>query len=259
MRYRLTGLSPTSQRAAPVATVTPAPATPEVTPPAATPPAAATPAIDVSKLTPEQLPQQVTLKIATEVADASGLKLKVDAGNRLKLVRIEGDQAVVSPGTSPFEGRVLISGTDLMEQLAANPSLATPNVTATDPGAPAEPATTAVTTAPEPTAITPPPAAVEPSPQEAAKPIVAVVNPADLVEVMKAHIRSGNIKEFSFEQVLEWKAEADEVIDGKTYKTGLVRYQAETIFGMKTIEAKAIIQDGTVVRWIWPKSGLEIK
>ena len=76
---------------------------------------------------------------------------------------------------------------------------------------------------------------------------------------MKQHIRSGAIKEFTFEQVLGWKAEADETINGETYQTGLVRYKADTIFGVKTIEAKALIQNGKVVRWVWPKSGMEIK
>ncbi|MEI6675960.1 MAG: hypothetical protein WCO57_12375 [Verrucomicrobiota bacterium] len=223
MRSQLTGLG-TVVPPAPVATPTtqstvPAPTLQAVTPSATTPPV-----IDLSQLTPSQLPSQVTLNVATEVADATGLKLKVDAGSRLKLVRIEGDQVVVSPGTSPFEGRVPISGTDLMEQLAANPPASAAPVT--DPNAATQPA----------------PAAT-----------------GDTVEVMKAHIRGGGIKEFTFEQVQDWQAGADEAIDGSTYQTGLVHYKAETVFGDKILEAKASIQDGKVVRWVWPKSNMEIK
>jgi len=81
----------------------------------------------------------------------------------------------------------------------------------------------------------------------------------DVVAVMKEHIRGGNIKEFQFSQVQGWKAEPDEVIDGETYQIGLIRYTAETIFGTKSIEAKALIKDGAVVKWIWPKSLMEIK
>ena len=76
---------------------------------------------------------------------------------------------------------------------------------------------------------------------------------------MQESIRTGQIKEFSFDQVLTWKADADETIDGKTYQIGLASYKAETIFGVKTIQAKALIKDGKVQRWIWPKSGMEIK
>jgi hypothetical protein len=140
MRYALTGLSPKAPQSKPGTSAAPQAAAPAVAvpaPPQVTPP----PVIDPTQLTSAQLPQQVTLKVATEVADASGLKLKVDAGSRLKLVRIEGDQVVVSPGTSPFEGRVSISGTDLMEQLAANPPVQATGGAATEPVAPvAQPA-----------------------------------------------------------------------------------------------------------------------
>jgi hypothetical protein len=76
---------------------------------------------------------------------------------------------------------------------------------------------------------------------------------------MQESVRTGQIKEFTFDQVLAWKAEADETIDGETYQTGLASYKAETIFGVKTIQAKALIKNGKVQRWIWPKSGMEIK
>ena len=77
---------------------------------------------------------------------------------------------------------------------------------------------------------------------------------------MKASIQAGEIKEFSFDQVLEWQpGEGTETIDGQGYQTGLASYKAETVFGVKTIQAKALIQGGKVVRWLWPKSGMEIK
>jgi hypothetical protein len=76
---------------------------------------------------------------------------------------------------------------------------------------------------------------------------------------MQDSVRTGQIKEFTFDQVLTWKAEADETIDGETYQTGLASYKAETIFGVKTIQAKALIKNAKVQRWIWPKSGMEIK
>jgi hypothetical protein len=82
---------------------------------------------------------------------------------------------------------------------------------------------------------------------------------ADLVQVMQASIDAGQIKEFTKAQVLSWTTSTDEIADGETYQIGLAAYKAETIFGIKTIQAKAMIQSGKVVRWIWPKSGMEIK
>ena len=264
LRYQLTGLSqivpvkPAATKAADVAVAAPS-SPPLAAPPAAVAPAAAPlattpPIIDLTKLTPAQLPAQVTLKVSTEVGDASGLKMKIDPGSRLTLVRVEGDQVVVSPGSSPFEGRVAVSGTDLMEQLEAKPPVAPadppPAVAspATDPAPPAvQPEPTPAATIQEPaTAVVP---AAEPAPSQA-----PAASSTDVVEVMKEHLRSGAIKEFKFEQVLEWKAAPDEVLGGASYQTGLVRYSTDTIFGVKTIEAKALMQAGKVVRWVWPKN-----
>ena len=75
---------------------------------------------------------------------------------------------------------------------------------------------------------------------------------------MQDSIRNGDIKEFKAEQVLEWKDSGPETIDGEDFETGLASYKAETIFGMKTIQAKALVKNGKVVRWIWPKSGMQI-
>ena len=82
---------------------------------------------------------------------------------------------------------------------------------------------------------------------------------AAIVRLMQDSVRSGQIEEFKFEQVLGWKAEGEEEVDGVSYQTGLAAYKAETIFGVKTIQAKALIKDGKVAKWIWPKSGMEIK
>jgi hypothetical protein len=77
---------------------------------------------------------------------------------------------------------------------------------------------------------------------------------------MRESIRNKEIKHFEFTQVQDWQAAADETIDGAVYQTGLVTYEGETLFfGVKTMQAKALIQNGKVVRWIWPKSGVQIE
>jgi hypothetical protein len=103
------------------------------------------------------------------------------------------------------------------------------------------------------------PAQLEPEPTPT--PIEPALSPApaDVVQVMQASIDAGQIKEFTKAQVVSWTTSTDEIADGETYQIGLAAYKAETIFGIKTIQAKAMIQSGKVVRWIWPKSGMEIK
>ena len=223
------------------------------------------PQIDVASLTAEQLPQRVLLNTDVKVSDAaSGVSMSIPAGNRVKLVRIEMGNVVVSPSDGPFLGLVAITDTDLLQQLAANPPIAAlPSVAS--PVVP--PATPAVAVVPEP--VIPPTGDSEepvvkipeptPAPAVDPAPVAVAAGPTDAVKAMQDSVKAAQIKEFTFDQVLDWKAEADEIVDGETYQTGLASYKAETIFGIKTIQAKALIKAGKVQRWIWPKSGMEIK
>jgi hypothetical protein len=110
----------------------------------------------------------------------------------------------------------------------------------------------------------------EPEPEPEPEPAVATaaeptapaatqLGPEEIIALMKSSISSKQITEFSLDQVNDWKAGEEESIDGSSYQTGTASYQAETIFGTKNIQAKALIQGGKVVRWIWPTSGLEIQ
>jgi hypothetical protein len=76
---------------------------------------------------------------------------------------------------------------------------------------------------------------------------------------MRQSLEKGEIKEFTVTQVKSWKAEPQETLEGSTYDVGTVTYEQETIFGLKTIIAKAYISNDKVDRWIWPKSGITIQ
>lgn len=121
---------------------------------------------------------------------------------------------------------------------------------------------------PEPTPEPPPVATNEEKMDEPAPKPEPIPEPAstggalsadDIVKVMQESIKSAQVKEFTFEQVLSWKPGEEEEVDGSKYQTGLAAYKAETIFGVKTIQAKALIKGGKVTKWIWPNSGMEIK
>ncbi len=200
----------------------------------------------VASLKPEQLPAKVTLKQSVEFsAPGAAQAMVMEAGTQATPVRVEGDELVVSlvPG-GPIEGRVAVMQTDLVELIGTAPP------------------------EPEPPVAEPPPVAgvdgemEEPEPEPAPEPTPQPSGDLDaeaIVKLMQDSIKAGEIKEFTFDQVLGWKAGEEEERDGVTYQTGLVAYKAETIFGVKTIQAQALIKDGGIVRWIWPKSGMEIK
>jgi hypothetical protein len=230
--------------------------------------------ISLEDLTSNQLPTHVVLLTEAKVSDpAAGIEMLIKAGNRVKLVSIDGKDVVISPGEGPFRGKVAITGTDLLQQIAANPPLpaaaplsslageseeptATPPVPPAPAPAPAPPPAPAPM--PEPTPAPIPEATPEPAPTSApAAP--AAAGSSDVVALMQKSIKAAQIKEFTFDQVLDWAAAPDEVVSGETYQTGVASYKAETIFGVKTIQAKALIKDGVLQRWIWPKSGMEIK
>jgi hypothetical protein len=82
---------------------------------------------------------------------------------------------------------------------------------------------------------------------------------ADVVRIMQESIRGGQIDEFDYDNVLSWDVGPPEILKGESFEIGTVSYKAETIFGLKTIMAKALIKNGKVQRWIWPESGMEIK
>lgn len=80
-----------------------------------------------------------------------------------------------------------------------------------------------------------------------------------VIKLMKESIQSGKITEFKVTQVTGWRVADPETVEGVNYQIGIATYPAETVFGTRSLEAKALIKDGKVVRWIRPKSGLEIK
>lgn len=227
------------------------------------------PDIDLSAIRPELLPDKVLVNVAVELIDPADTTstMQVAAGGRVKGLRIEGTDLIVGKGT--FEGKIAIRNTDLVQQLALNPPK--PAVPTPEPAPVPEPTPTPVpepvpAPAPVPTPIPEPapvprgesePEPVKPEPVPPTAP--TTLGDADIIKIMQESYRSGLIKEFVVDKAIGWKAIGEEKVDGETYLTGLVDYSAETIFGVKSVQAKALIKDGKVVKWISPKSGMEIK
>ena len=232
--------------------------------------------IDPAKLAPEQLPDTVVILKEAKLKDLTpGLTMTVEAGTELKLVRVSGNRVILRPGDQAYTFEFPIADTDLMHQLAENPP---PPVEpkpepAPEPEPTPEPEPAPVPAGdssdpmpePEPPVVETEPATMpEPEPEPEPEPAPAPEPepepaPADVVSIMKKSIGDGDVKEFTMEQVLDWKEGGVETLDGSSDQTGTLNYKAETIFGVREIQAKALISNGEVVRWIWPKSGMEIR
>lgn len=165
-----------------------------------------------------------------------------------------------APVAKPAAPAVVVDAPPPPLETAAAPTPVAPPaapVVATPEPAPAPEPEPAPAPQPEPAPVPAP--APEPEPEPVAPVVAAVQGPEEIVKLMQDSIRSKQIKEFGFDDVLTWKAGDEEEVDGEKYQTGVVTYKAATILGVKTIPAKALIQGGKVAKWIWPNTKTEIK
>ena len=79
------------------------------------------------------------------------------------------------------------------------------------------------------------------------------------IEVVKANILAGGVKEFKANQVNKHSFTDDFEYDGKNYQAVRINYTAETILGAQEHEALALLSGGKVSLWIWAKTQLEME
>lgn len=91
-----------------------------------------------------------------------------------------------------------------------------------------------------------------PEPTPDSEPIVEEkLSAAEFINALQSSVKSGDVNEFTFDQVTEWNRLGEQPINGDIYDVGLVTYSAKTIFGDQELQAKALIKDGKVVEWLW--------
>lgn len=232
--------------------------------------------VDLDNLAPDLIPGQLALKekVSLSAGDEKESR-ELEAGETVALVEVrKGHLLVADPAHPEFTALVPSEFTDIFERAAKlkfeagqravatnNPpaaTSATPTPTSgaeeTPPEMPEDPTTKPeetpeVSTTPE---KMPDPAPTDPGSREP-------VGSEEIVALMKASVESGAIKKFTADQVDAWTVGEPETIDGVDYQVGLVSYQAETIFGVKPVEAKALVRDGKVEKWVYAKTGMEIR
>lgn len=163
-------------------------------------------------------------------------------------------QAPASP-TPPTPAASPTSPDDeLFDEPVANASPTTAPVSTTAP----VPATAAVPT-PEAVPATAPVASSTYAPVFIPRPITTgEMSKSNVVAIMKNSLMNKQIQEIRFEQVTDWQPGPVEIIDGQPYDTGTIIYSTEFFGTKRDIQAKAVIQNGRVIRWLWAKSGLEL-
>lgn len=224
---------------------------PEVTPPPAAPPVSgdqAPPApvieVDLSKITPDDFPAKVELKVPHTISDAkSGVTMKLEKGIKVKPVRLEGGQLVIQLVGLPIESLIDVDSTNFKELAVPRMIERLQNAVANKEPEPVIP----VDPAPEPPVVTPP------------APGADKLDAAAIVALLKADVKAGKVTEFKASQVTGWEAGEELEFDGATYQTGHVTFKAETILGVQEHEAIALIEDGKVYKWMWAKTKLEMR
>ncbi len=201
--------------------------------------------VDLSKITPEDFPTKVDLKVNYTIADAnSGVTMQLKKGTKVKPVRLEGTELVIQPVGLPIESKINVDKTNFKELAVPRMLERLQNAVAKKDAEPVP----SVTPTPEPVVVTPP----VPTP-------VAKLDEAAIVTLLKADVGTGKVTEFKANQVTKWKAGEEIEFDGDTYQTGRVTFKAETILGVQEHEAIALIEDGKIYKWMWAKTKLEMR
>ena len=226
--------------------------------------------INLDEVRDNDLPETVTIEKPTVIPTSGGEgQVTLKKGDVVTLLNRKNDSLIVEKSDSNGKGKISPKDTDLFQQLVkriyereAGGAVATAPapVPAPVPAPAPAPAPAPVPVAkidpvvpnPEPIPV------VEPTPDPAPA-VDAKLGEDEIIALMKDSIASGAVKEFTSEQVKGWKANGEETIDGTEYQTGLAAYEAATIFGVRPVQAKALIKDGKIERWVYAKSGMEIQ
>lgn len=228
--------------------------------------------INLDEVRDNDLPETVTIENPTVIPTSGGEgQVRLKKGDVVTLLNRKNDSLIVEKSDSNGKGEISPKDTDLFQQLVKRiyereAEGAVANAPAPIPAStPAPVLSPTLTPAPAPAPVAKiDPVAPNPEPMPVVEPTPAPAADAklgddEIIALMKDSIASGAVKEFTSDQVKGWKANGEETIDGTEYQTGLAAYEAATIFGVRPVQAKALIKDRKIERWVYAKSGMEIQ
>ncbi len=222
--------------------------------------------INLRDMKKEDMPASVELKKETEATLPDGsATMKFPIGKKLRPVRFEGNTVTLEDPEKKFLAEIPVTDSDFVEKALDNMV----SRVQTTIGADVElieketnKSEQTVSKAPEKSATE-----KEASPTESSSdPDLSIKLPEgtltdeQIIIAMKQFVKKEKVTEFKFEQISDWKAGAEEEIDGEKVQTGTITVSVESVFGSAEEKtAKAIIKNGRVTKMIWPKSGFEIE
>lgn len=75
---------------------------------------------------------------------------------------------------------------------------------------------------------------------------------------VKASLRRGEAGDRVYDDAKRWRWAGPEWVKGTQYDAALVQFEVSTIFGTFKNEVKALMQNGEVVKWVWPDTNKEV-
>lgn len=235
--------------------------------------------INLSEEAPADFPTTVTMLVPAKLPlkDGDGRKA-VKPGEVVNVRGLKQDKLIVESTDGLAKGNVPVADTSIFKDLAMKKHQAKTGGVIPTPPTPAKPVNPPVNPKKEEPKTPEKPkedngmVAKKDDSSKEATPEKPMEKPAEepaapqgdlsaeqIVEVMQASIKAGAVKEFTFEQVKDWEAKAEkETIDGTEFQIGIATYEGKTIFGLKDVKAKALIQNGKIDRWVYAKTGRPI-
>lgn len=224
--------------------------------------------VDLSLVTSGDFPEKVTLMESVEVLGSGNSQpVRIAAGTDVEPLALEGEELTFQAPNMVAQGKVHVDKTNFRlrvkpileaKQHGGQPTDMETTDTPVEPESiePSEPAEE-----PKETIVDEPSDVVPPVTPEIEEPVEEriVLDEAQMVEAMKRSVRAGKVTEIKEEGLKEWTKGEDEEIDGTRYQVGIVQYEAETIFGSKKQEVKALFSQGVLVKWIWSGTGMQVQ
>lgn len=213
--------------------------------------------VDFASLAPEVIPAEVTMMkdVLVSTLDDDPQMVSMLRGQTAVLVEVQGERLILQVPSG--DGMVVVEHADTnFESLVAEnmlkraASLAGLKKSESVVNAPV------VVIEDKPVVATNPDDVLVPERDVAEKP--DQLDDETLVERMKDSVKQGEVRELLANQILGWKANGTEQIDGRTYQIGLVAYEAETLFGTQKFIARALFYEGSIHRWICDQSMMDI-
>jgi len=246
--------------------------------------------VDLESITAEELPTQIKLYDEIEVMSENGESMKLGTGYIATLLSYHKGIIEVADVSKEFKGEVSYDRTNFTAQIATvrlYEKLGIPMPQSEESKEPennkkqgkpaqnkpkkkpknkpkkkeaeliANEVAEVQTESPEPETVVE--VEVEVEVEEVVPEVSTTLDESGIINAMKESLNSNPLAEFTADGVKKWESGEDETVDGIDYQVGLATYLKDTILGDQPAQAKALIRNGEVSKWVFANTGAEIE